>query len=80
MMIRKQENTKSGRMKEQRSSDGIEDNGNHTEEIQRGPTQSPSNIGVEQENGKKQNKRTRWSQKEMKEVVSCFMYIKKKKH
>ena len=59
MMIRKKENTKSGRRKEQRSSDSIEENDNHTEEIQRGPPQSPSNIRVEQENIKEQNKRTR---------------------
>jgi hypothetical protein len=49
-MIRKQENTKSGRRKEQRSSDSIEENGNHTEETQRGPPQNSSNIGVQQEN------------------------------
>ena len=78
MVIRKQENTKSGRRKEQRSSDSIEENDNHTEETQRGPPQSPSNIGDEQENSQTQNKRTRWSQEEMKEVVWCFMYIKDK--
>ena len=78
MVIRKQENTKSGRRKEQRSSDSIEENGNHTEETQLGPPQNPSNIRVEQENLQKQNKRTRWSQEEMKEVVWCFMYIKEK--
>ena len=77
-MIRKKENTKSGRRKEQRSSDSIEENDNHTEEIQRGPPQSPSNIRVEQENIKEQNKRTRQSQEEMKEVVWCSMYIKEK--
>jgi hypothetical protein len=35
-------------------------------------------IGDGQENGKKLNKRIRWSQGEMKEVLWCFMYIKEK--
>ena len=78
MMIRKQDNTQPGRRKEQRSSDSTEENGNHTEETQHGPSQSPPNIRVEQENGKKLNKRIRWSQEEMKEVLWCFTYIKEK--
>ena len=58
MMIRKQDNTRTqpGRRKEQRSSDSTEENGTHTEETQHGPSQSPLNIGVRQENGKKLNK------------------------
>ena len=40
--------------------------------------QSPPNIGDGQENGKKLNKRIRWSQEEMKEVLWFFMYIKGK--
>jgi len=78
MMIRKQDNTQPGRRKEQRSSDSTEENGNHTEETQHGPSQSPPNIGVGQENGKKLNKRIQWSRKEMKEVLWCFTYIKEK--
>jgi len=79
MMIRKQNcNTQPGRRKEQRSSDSTEENGNHTEETQNGSTQSPTNIGVGQENGKTLNKRNRWSREEMKEVLWCFMYIKEK--
>ena len=72
-MTRKKDNTQPGRRKEQRSSDS-----NHTEETQHGPYQSPPNIGDGQENGKKLNKRIRWSQEEMKEVLWCFMYIKEK--
>jgi hypothetical protein len=53
MVIRKQDNTQLGRKKEQRSSDSTEENGNHTEETQHGPSQSPPNIGVGHENGKK---------------------------
>jgi len=56
MMFRKQDNTQPGRRKEQRYSDSTEENGNHTEETQHGPFQSPPNIGVGQENGKKFNK------------------------
>jgi hypothetical protein len=52
MVIRKQDNTQLGRKKEQRSSDSTEENGNHTEETQHGPSQSPPNIGVGHENGK----------------------------
>jgi len=76
MMIRKQDNTQPGRKKEQRYSDSTEENGNRTEETQRGPFQCPPNFGVGQENGKKLNKRIRWSQEEMKNVLWCFMYIK----
>jgi len=57
MMIRTQNcNTQPERRKEQRSSDSNEENGNHTEETQHGPPQSPPNIRVGQENGKKLNK------------------------
>jgi len=48
--------TQPGRRKEQRSSDSTEENGNYTEETQHGLSQSPPNIGVRQENGKKMNK------------------------
>jgi len=75
MMIRKKYNTQPGRWKEQRSSDSTKENGNHTEETQHGPTKSPPNIGDGQENRKKLNKRIRWSQEEMKEVLWCFTYI-----
>jgi len=79
MMIRKQNyNRQPGRRKEKRSSDRNEENGNRTEETGRGPSQSPPNIGVGQENGKKLNKRIRWSREAMKEVLWCFMYIKEK--
>jgi len=78
MMIRKQDNTQPGRRKEQRSSDSTEESGNRTEEIQHGPSENPPNTGVGQENGKKLNKRIRWSREEMKEVLWYFMYIKEK--
>jgi len=78
MMIRKQNNTQPGGRKEQRSSENTEENGNHTQETQHGPSQIPPNIGVGQENGKKLNKRIQWSREEMKEVLWCFMYIKEK--
>jgi len=77
MMIRKQNyNTQLGRRKEQKSSDSNKEKGNRIEETQHGPAQSPSNIGVVQENRKKLNKRIRWSREEMKEVLWCFKYIK----
>jgi len=79
MMIRKQNcNTQPGRRKEQRFSDSNEDNGNRTEETQHGPYQSPPNIRVGQENGKKLKKRFRRRREEMKEVLWCFAYIKEK--
>jgi len=78
MMITKQDNTQPGRRREQRSSDSTEENGNHTEETQHGPPQSPPNIGFGQENGKKLNKRIRSSREAMKEMLWCFMYIKEK--
>jgi len=43
---------------------------------QHGPSQSPPNIGVGQENGKILNKLIRWSREEMKEVLWCFTYVK----
>jgi hypothetical protein len=55
MVIRKQDNTQLGRKKEQRSTDSTEENGNHTEETQHGPSQSPPNIGVGLENIYKKN-------------------------
>jgi len=76
-MIRKQNcNTQPGRRKEQKSSDSTEENANRSEETQHGSFQSPSHIGNEQENGKKLNKRIRWSREEMKEEVLYFTYIK----
>jgi len=51
MVIRKQNSTKSGRRIEQRSSNSTEENGNHTEETQQGPSLIPPNIRVGQENG-----------------------------
>jgi hypothetical protein len=75
-MIRKQDSTKSGRRKEQRTSESTEENGNHTEKTQQGPSQSQPNIEVGQRGGKKLNKRILWSQAEMKEVLWCFTYIK----
>jgi len=76
MIIRKQNcNTQPGRRKGQRYSDSTEENGNHTEETQHGPSQSPPNIGFGQENGKSLNKRIRWSREGMKEVLWCFTYI-----
>jgi hypothetical protein len=59
-------------------SDSTEENGNRTEETQHGPSQSPPNIGDGHKNGTKLNKRIRWSQEEMKEVLWCYMYIKEK--
>jgi len=79
MMIRKLNyNTQPGRRNDQRSSGSTEENGNRTEETQHGPSQSPPNIGVGQEHGKKLNKRPRWSREEIKEVLWCFTYIKEK--
>ena len=52
MMIMKKDNTQPGRRKEQGSSDSTKENGNHTEETQYGPSQSPPSIGDGQENGK----------------------------
>jgi len=74
MMIRKQDNKQTGTRKEQRSSDSTEEKGNHTEETQLGPSKSPPNIGVGQENGKILNKEIRWSRKEIKCCgVSCTL-------
>ena len=68
MMIRKQNcNTQAERRIEQMSSDSTEENGNRNEETQHGPSQSPSHIEDGQENGKKLNKRIRWSREEMNE-------------
>jgi len=50
MLIRKQNSTKPGRRIEQRASNSTEENGNHTEETQQGPSLIPPNIGVGQEN------------------------------
>jgi len=71
-MIRKKDNTQPGRRKVQRSSDSTKKNDNHTEESQHGPSQIPPNIGDGQENGKKLNKRIRWSQEEMNGSVMLF--------
>jgi len=77
MMIRKPHfNTQAERRKEQNFSDSAEENGNRNEETQHGPLQSPSHIGIGNENRKELNKRIRWSREEMKEVVWCITYIK----
>jgi len=76
--INNNNNNNNNKRKEQRSSDSTEENGNHTEETQHGPSQSPPNIGFGQENGKKLNKRIRWSREKMKEVLWCFTCIEEK--
>ena len=43
-----------------------------TTKTQHGPSQSPPNIGDRQENGKKLNKWSRWSQEEMEGNVMVF--------
>jgi hypothetical protein len=55
MMFRKQNSTKPGRKKEQRSSNSTEEKGNNTMETQHGSSQIPANIGVGQKNGKEWN-------------------------
>ena len=78
MMIRKQNcNTQPGRRKEQRFIDSAEENGNHTEETQHGPSRRTLHIGVGQENGNTLNKRIPWSRKEMKEVFWCLHTLEK---
>ena len=44
MVIRKQNSTKPGGRKEQRSTNSTKGNGNHTKETQHGPSQIPPNI------------------------------------
>ena len=78
MVIRKQNSTKPGRRKEQRSSNSPEENSKHTEETQHGPLQIPCNIGFGQENGMKWNTHICWNQEELKEVLWSLMYIKEK--
>jgi hypothetical protein len=52
MVIRKQNISKAGGRKEERSFNNTEENGNHTGQTQHGPSQIPPNIGVGQENAK----------------------------
>ena len=78
MVIRKQNSTKPGSRKEQRSSNSPEENSKRTEETQHGPFQIPSNIRVRQENGNKWNTHIQWNEELLKEVLWCFMYIKEK--
>jgi hypothetical protein len=54
-MVIGKHNTKPERMKEQRSSNSTEQNGNHTVETQHGPPQIPPNFRAMQENGKEWN-------------------------
>jgi hypothetical protein len=64
------------RWSRQQSSNGQSaENGNHAEENQHGPTPIPPNIGLTNDTGNKCNKRIRWSEEEMKEVVWCFIYL-----
>ena len=58
MKITKLNDTKTGRRKGHRSSNNTKENGNHTEATQHGPSQIPSNIGAEHENGKGQNNKS----------------------
>jgi hypothetical protein len=81
MMVRKQNSTKSWRRIEQRSSNSSDENGNHSEETQHGPSLIPPNIAVRQEYGKERNKWIWWSQKERKKCcgVSCASKTRQKK-
>jgi hypothetical protein len=51
--ITKQNDIKTTNRREQRSSNSTEENGNHTEDTQHGPSQILLNTGAKQENGKK---------------------------
>jgi hypothetical protein len=53
MVIRKQNISKPGGRKKQRSSNSSEQNGNHTGGTQHGTSQFPPNIGVGQKNFKR---------------------------
>jgi hypothetical protein len=68
MKITKQNDTKTGRRKGQRSSNNIEENGNHMEATQHGTSQIPPNIRAKQENGNGINKS---NGVKMKEVLWC---------
>jgi len=46
MVIKKQNGIKPGRRNEPRFSNSTEENGNHTEKTQHGPSQIPPNIRV----------------------------------
>lgn len=63
---------KDRRSRAQSSNDQQGENGNHTEETQRGPSPKQPNVG-ETNNKDKTNIRTRWNKEEMKEVVWCFL-------
>jgi hypothetical protein len=68
---------RTARWSRQQSSNGQSaENGNHTEETQHGPTPVPPDIGLKNDKGNKCNKRIRWSQEGMRDVVWCFKYIK----
>jgi hypothetical protein len=77
MMIRKQDNTQL-RRKEQRSSKSTEENGNHTEETQNGPSQISPNIGVGQENGKKLANESDGSERRRRKCCGVSRALKKK--
>jgi hypothetical protein len=51
MVVGKQKSIKPGRRIEQRSSNSTEENGNHTEETQHGPSLIPPNKGIGHGNG-----------------------------
>jgi hypothetical protein len=51
MVIRKQNSTIPRRRKEHSSFNNTEENGNHTEGTQHGPSQIPPNFRARQENG-----------------------------
>jgi hypothetical protein len=62
--------------RQESSHEQFTENGNHTEETQKGPAPAPTNIGITTKQGNKYNKRIRWSKEEMKEVVWCIQYVK----
>jgi hypothetical protein len=56
VVIKKQSSIKPSRRKEHRPFDNTEENGNHTEGTQHGPSQIPPNIRARQENGREWSK------------------------
>jgi hypothetical protein len=77
MKMKTNNDKRTARWSRQQSSNGQStENGNHTEETQHGPTPIPPNIRLTNDTGNKCNKWIRWHKEEMKEVVSCSMYIK----
>jgi hypothetical protein len=73
MTMKTKNDKRTTRWSRQQSSNGqSEENGNHTEETQYGPTPVPPNVGLTNDTGNKCKNQIRWSKRKLKKLCGVL--------